>query len=508
MTKRIVFFLIFPTLAWAVPIDWHGTFGVDTTLINNYTRLKQSGNGGDDPYPGDQGNHKIPLTEGQNTTASWQSYLFKLTPIIIINDSATIKGELSSGYARGGFLGDGMSQSQTPGMGNTLYPYNFPDSDNALVLNKFFVELYSDTATYKIGRHDSHFALGSIVNSGGNNWDRFSSVRDGITLDVKLGNFFISPYWAQISSSDSLTGATNITEYGIQLNYKNNARDVSFGFLYNTKTNADFHSLMKSGIHNSNICYDNDDSTIPCNDENAVRKEDPLHPIKGADITITDLFFQKKLQDFQIALEIPLINGSLGPLFGDDRGNTNYNAKAIIFESSYQFNPKWSLLFNAGHVTGDDGSGQFAAMYLHPNYHVANLLFRYNLFAVSNNERNIYDSYLTNTRYLKLAGEYTAPKWTWNWAIIKAWALTTAKKQQSAFNHLTNKRFVAQLDQSDDLGLEFDINFQYKWNSAININGSLGYLFTGDYWKFTNNPKNENTTKNSYTLQLQTAINF
>ena len=499
MTMRIViFFLIFPSLSWAVPIDWHGTFGVDTTLISDYNG-SSADPGPNSPLLGNGGSQTIPFPEGSESSASWQSYLFKLTPIIIVNDSATIKGEISSGYARGGLLGDGMSQSQTPGMGNALYPHNFSDSSNALILNKFFVELYADTATYKIGRHDSHFALGAVVDAGEKNWDRFSSVRDGITLDVKLGNFYLSPYWAQISSSHSLTGASNIKEYGIQMNYKNVAKDVSFGILYNRKTNADFHSLMKSGISNEYTCKDDE----PCTEK--------LSSIRKADVTITDFYFQKKLQDFHFALEIPLVSGSLGTIFGDNR-NINYKAKAIIFESHYQFNPKWAVHLNAGHISGDGGKGgQFEAMYLNPNYQVANLLFRYNLPAVSNSKLNVYDSYLSNTRYFKIEGEYAAQKWTWNWALIKAWALTTAKPGNKSFNHLTNKRFdtdPAVKSQSDDLGLEFDLNFKYKWNSAISVNGSFGYLFTGDYWKFTNDPNEDHSTSNAYVLQLQTALTF
>ena len=482
--QTLAFLIIFPTISWAVPIDWHGTFGVDTTLINNYTRVDSKGN-----QPSESsGTQEIPLADDRDSGASWQSYIFKLMPIVIINDSATFKGEISSGYARGGRLGDGMTQSRNLGMGNALYPHNFSDEKNALILNKFFVELYADTATYKIGRHDSHFGLGAIVNAGNESWDRFSSVRDGITLDVRLGNFFISPYWAQIS--DTLS-EENIKEYGIQLNYKNIARDVSFGILYNRKTNADNQSLMKTGINNN---YEDDEET--------------LDSIGGADVIITDFYFQKKLQDFSVAVEVPLVNGSLGQLFGDGH-DINYTTKALIFESSYQFNPKWSLHMNVGQVSGDSGdNGQFGAIYLNPNYQIANLLFRYNLAAVSEKNRNVYDSYLTNTRYLKIMGGYSTQKWLWNWAIIKAWALESAKVGQKSFNHQTNKRFNARQSQSDDLGLELDMNFKYQWNSAISVNGSFGYLFTGDYWKFTNDPSINHNTQNSYVLQFQTAVTF
>ena len=498
--KFLAFSIILPSLSQAIPIDWHGAFGVDITQIGNYNRLDQSSNAENINY----GSQEVLSPEGGDSNASWGSYLLKLAPIIIINDVATFKGEISSGYARGGILGDGMSQSLDLGMGNALYPHNFPDKGNALILNKFLVELYADTATYRIGRHDSHFGLGTVINAGNDDWDRFSTVRDGITLDVQLGNFFIAPYWAQISSSDSLSGNTNVKDYGIQLNYKNVPRDVSFGILYSSKTSADFHSTMKTGIKNR--CLDTENKEVPCNDENT---EEDLLPIRGADITITDFYFQKKFHDFQFALEIPLIDGTLGNLFGKEQGEVGYKARAIIFESSYQISPKWSLQLNAGEVSGDSGKErQFEAMYLHPNYKIANLLFRYNRAAVATKGRNAYDSYLTNARYLKLAGEYAAQKWTWKWAFIKAWALTTAQAEKVSFNHQTNKRFEAKQDQNSDLGLEFDINFKYQWNSDISINGSFGYLLTGDYWKFTNDPGFGPNTKNSYALQLQTAVSF
>ena len=277
--------------------------------------------------------------------------------------------------------------------------------------------------------------------------------------------------------------------------------------LYNRKTNADSHSLMKSGINNECFKTTNGKEKDNCDDKQSNGIE-ALSSITGADVTITDFYFQKNLRNFQFALEIPLVSGTLGNLLSDNH-ETNYKAKAIIFESNYQFNPKWKFGVDLGQVSGDSGKlGQFEAMYLNPNYHIANLLFRYNLHAVSQNSRNVYDSYLTNTRYLKIMGEHSTQKWTWNWAIIKAWALVTAQTGQISFNHQTNKRFNAQQNQNDDLGLEFDVNFKYQWNSAINISGSLGYLFTGAYWKFTNNPSTNNDTQNSYAFQLQTALSF
>ena len=503
MFRLFLFVLIFlPKAVFSLPIDWHGVFGVDTTLINNYNRIEPR----DESADGNDGSQEISLGDVAHTNASWQSYLFKLIPVLIVNDAATIKSELSTRRPRGGRFGDSMFQSGNPGMGHALYPHNFAGTDNALLVNRLFVELYADTATYRIGRHDSHFGLGAILNSGEETWDRFNSIRDGITLDVRLGNFFISPYWGNVNSKDSLTRATKTKEYGVALLYKSIEQDVSFGFLYGKKQNAASGHGFKTGIR-----INNDDSDDSGDSNNSDDSSDNLTTLGKADVKVTDFYFQKGFGDFGFSVEIPLIDGVMTHLLQDHQ-EANYKGRGIIFESHYKMNPKWTAYLYAGRVSGDNGSNSsFEAMYLHPNYKIANLMFRYNLAAVSQPDGengNIYDSYMTNIRYLKLAAEYSKEKWRWNLAFIRAHADTVAQKGNISFNHSTNKRFEAVSDQSNDLGTEVDVNFNYQWNSNIYIKGSLGYLITGEYWSFTNDPNINNTVKDTYALQLGMGIDF
>lgn len=147
-------------MAYSLPIDWHGAFGVDATLIDNYRRIKSTT---DNSTPGSE---EVPLAAGSHANASWQSYVFRLNPVIIVNDSASLKGELSSGYGRGGHFGDDATQNQEANtFGNALYTYNQSSGTDSIVLNKFYMELYSDTATYQIGRHSFHWGLGALINS-------------------------------------------------------------------------------------------------------------------------------------------------------------------------------------------------------------------------------------------------------------------------------------------------------------------------------------------------------
>lgn len=462
-------------------MDWHGAFGVDTTVIESYRRVDQNTS-----TTGNLGTQEVPLAPGNHATASWQSYLFKLSPTVIVNDAASFKAEINNGYGRGGRLGDSPDKRKdtTETFGNALYHYNnsFPGADNKLALSKFYMELYSDTATYLIGRHEVNWGLGAVFNDGDQTWDRHSSTRDGITMKVKVGNFYFEPYWAKMDSISNYTAAADTRQYGVGVLYDNVDRDMAFGFLY---------SIFKTSKSNSSPTFDIGSGSRPVSDTN---------------VKLLDLYFKKTLGDYNFKVEVPLFSGEIGDIYG--AGSTKYKAKAIIFESTYTFGPLWKSGINAGSVTGDDGGqSSFEAMYLNPNYQIAYLLFRYNLNAVSSNTQNIYDSYVSNAKYLKWFGQYQSEKWTWDAAIIYALASEKANLGKTAFNHSTNKAFTAAAEQSDELGVETDLGFKYKWNKEVAIGGGFGYLFTGDYFAF-NNTATPLKVKNSMVLQLNTSIDF
>jgi hypothetical protein len=85
--------------AMALPIDWSGVFGADTHMLSNTCKSAD-----DITKPVGARNGTQGITSDCN--ASFQTYVFKLNPQIIVNDAVTLKGELSSGYTRGGFAGD------------------------------------------------------------------------------------------------------------------------------------------------------------------------------------------------------------------------------------------------------------------------------------------------------------------------------------------------------------------------------------------------------------------
>jgi len=472
--------------AYALPIDWHGVFGVDTTMIDNYRMIKST----TDNSGSSNLSQEMPLASGNDTDASFQSYIFRLNPHLIVNDSATFKAEFTSGYGRGGRLGDDSASSgnTSNNFSHAYYTSNTSTGNNSLVINKLFMELYSDTATYVIGRHSANYGLGAIQNGGDNVWDRHSYVRDGITMKVRLGNFKVEPFWAKIDSTGSFTKSTKTKEYGIALNYDNVDKDLGFGLLY-TKKQSNQMSGFGRGANTGSI-------------------SSPSSASLGAtDIKLTDIYFKKGFGRFKLEIEVPILSGDLGNVYATS-ANSKIKAQAILVASRFQVTDKWTVGLHGGKVSGDDGSPTtFKGMYLNPNFKVANILFNFNPLAISNIAGSIYDSSVNNTTYLKLAGMYESENWGWNAAIIYAKADEAAKAGQPAYNHLTHQFGTAAANQDDSLGTEIDLGFNYRWNESVAIGGDFGYLITGDYFGF-NDTATPNEVDNTFMLQLKTAISF
>lgn len=477
---------LIPMVSQALPIDWHGSFGVDSTLISDYRRIKSKA-----ANSSDAGSQEVGLDAGKKDSASWQSYVFRLAPTMVINDAATFFGELTTGYANGGYLGDSPEtdlKSSSTGNGNTpLYTQNKARAQS-LNVKKAYIELYSDTATYDIGRHSTEWGLGALYNNGNEVWDRHASSRDGITMKLKIGNFHVSPFWSK-HSNPGYTDYSNIKELGASLLYDNKERDIAFGLLYVKKSSSAGDAFYQSNI--------------------ALGSSTPI-ALGESDVTITDLYLKKIFGKFDATVEVPLVSGDLGKTSATNTV-TSYSAKAFLLQTNYKLTDLWNLGFDAGQVSGHDGSAsKFGALLLNPNFQVANLLFRYNIAAISGatDAASVYDSYITNARYFKLRSTYSTEKWTFDSAVIYARALEVAKAGAVSYNHTTNKLFNANLAQDSSLGMEFDFNAKYHWNKEISIAAGLGYLFTGDYFSYTNEASKPNEAKNSLLLQINTAVTF
>ncbi len=478
--------------AMALPIDWHGSFGVDSSRINTYRMTDSLGlNSGND---GDQ--RILDLGEGSAENASFQSYLLKLQPSLIVDDSVTINSEITTNYGRGGYLGDSSSKqggdaasvAGTPSVGsnygNALYFQNSTEGETLLV-NKFYMELFADTATFVLGRYTKHWGLGALFNEGDEMWDRHVSIHDGVDIKFKIGSFYITPHWGKISTGATQLATDDVTDYGFSILYDNVEKDMAFGVLF---------SKRKSKQYAVDYAYSGDSGAA----------------LGITNVKIWDIYLKKIFGSYSVAVEVPFVSGDLG-FVKEAQQQTNYKATAVILENSFEISERWTFGLDLGQVSGDSGgAGKFEAMYLHPNYQIAYLMFRYNLENISSGSGSMHDSYITNTRFLKFYGKYFAENWSLYGAFIYGMAMETAQGGGNlAFNHEKNRSFTSNLAQADDFGYELDFGFDYNWSANVVIGAQLGYFFVGDYYQFTNDVNTPaQKLSNSYLTSVKVSVNF
>ncbi|HXH32003.1 MAG TPA: hypothetical protein VNJ01_14430 [Bacteriovoracaceae bacterium] len=440
------------------------------------------------PTPGPR-NGTQAIANGDNE-AIFQTYIFKLNPQIIVNDGVTLKGELSSGYIRGGFAGDN-SANNLDGSGNNSYFFTTPAQSSALNVNQMYMELYADTALIRIGRMSRHYGLGMVFDSGTDPWDRFFTMYDGIEAEMKIGNFSLIPHYAKISSRNDgaeegspASGSFDVSELGVIAKYDNKNRDLVASVLY-----------AKRSSERKNALYHATEPTT-----GSFNRGD-------TEVTVIEPFISKRWNKLKLSAEATLQSGEYGNVY-DATISSKLNAQAFLLEAKYELNPKWETAILAGQVSGDDGSSnKFEATYLHPNFHIADLMFRYHYPSFNEGNKSVFDSSITNAQFLRIAGNYKTDKWTWRGAFIFATAMETAKAGLS-YHHEENYRFNSTADQADELGYEFDFGFDYQWNPNVTIGGYYGYWFVGDYYAFSNDPAGELSIEDVHGGGLRATLEF
>ena len=481
--QTIIFtlFLLSLNQAEALPIDWQGNLAFDWTNLSNGRFIEGTGQNSTN-----FGSQEISNNSFENNEATFQSYIFRLNPIIVVNDSVIIKSEISNGFARGGFLGD----STTTNFGDETHPgryYNsVPSGSDSLVLNYLYTKIYGSTATYTVGRHPVHWGLGAILNNGDERLSRFLSIRDGLTAEIKLGKFVIKPFIARSFTNDSRSAESHQREYGGSLLYHSIESELKLGIFYSNITTGDQETQRQGDITNTGT----------------------LTSFGGGTLKLTDFYFEKSFNKIKISAEVPIFSGTIGNIFQDNQ-TANYDSKAFVVESIYKYNDQWSLSVNLGMIEGEDGnSSTFGATYLHPAYQIANVLFRYNREAIWNNQENIFDSSINNTNYLNLGIRHLDGPSTWNLSFTYATANEVAKaSDNNAYNHTTGRVFNPTLDQSSDLGMEIDLDYSYKLNSEVDLDLNLGYFIPGDYFAYTNEAA-LNTVENSFLIKFGGSVKF
>ncbi len=453
---------------YSAPIDWKGTLAFDSNVIKDVRRT------GDDctAAAGSQ------CINPEEDNARFQTMILKLNPNLVINDAVTVKGELSTGSGRTSRMGS-ATQVDSDSSGAAL-PGTSPftqTTSSTLQVNQLYAELYADTALYRVGRFSKHFGLGAVINSGNNTWDRFYTGYEGIEAQLKLGKLHLTPMWAKLHTNNSPNGKYDSYESSISMLYDNPNKNVKFGIYYSLREMTSNDTLYGTGAQSTNLI---------------------------------DVFVSKEWEKFSIGFEAPMLSGEINDFYNTT--SADYDTNAFILETKYALNTKWDVGVNAGQIKGDDGTSKnFEAMYLHPNYKHSYLMFGYNYQALMDSLQNsgdMFNASMVNATYANLYAHYNSDEWTWRFSALWAKANEVAKAGEQFFDHDYRELVVANADQSDDMGYELSVAFDYRWNPNVTFEAHLAYHFVGDFYAFDNNASNELNTSNVMGTGMSLAINF
>ncbi len=279
--------------------------------------------------------------------------------------------------------------------------------------------------------------------------------------------------WAKLHTSDNPNGRYDSYETSISALYDNPNKNFKFGIYYSVKE---------------------------------VQSSDTLYGTGSQNVNLIDVYFAKEWEKFSFGLEIPMLSGEVSNLYGTD--DADYDANAYILETKYTLNSKWKVGINAGMIKGDDGeTSGFEGMYLHPNYQMSHVMFKYNYVGFMDNTYDVHNSQLTNMTYAQLFFHYNQEEWSWDLSMMWARANEVASNGDDFYDHSRKALVTATEDQSDDLGYEVNIGFDYQWNPNVVFSGNLGYHFVGDYYAFTNTDE-DLSLSNVMSSGMKLSINF
>lgn len=457
-------FTLCTTELFAIPVDWKGMVGFDShTLIDIKGNSGVCTTGGGSQCVGSDNQH-----------ARFQTSFLSLRPQFLINDTVSFFAELSVGAFRGEFLGQDASYndslfSQSQAGASTL---NFTQS---------YLELYSDMGLIRVGKFSKHQGLGVLINGGDNFWDRFPTIYSGFEADFFLGKLKVTPTWAKIASpqndqfqsSSPYSNKYDVNELGLQGTYDDDLKGLTFSFYYANRTGQSSQQLYGSNTGSQ-------------------------------DLTLIDIYLKKSFEKLSLALEVPMITGKVGRIYNTSTAE-DIQSYAYIFEGEYLASESWKVGFGAGLISGEDGQDDVSAMYLHPDYQVARIMGRYNRAAFQSSGQNPMSSGLSNMTYLKLKSESLGDSLDWIFSFVWARANEVAQAGSQAFNHESKQFFTANFDQSDDLGMELDLEFRYRWSEMISFTGYYAYYQLGDYFAFSNASNNldlKNITATGLSLEV------
>jgi hypothetical protein len=489
--------------AYGLELDWSGQFWSEFNYVHNYSL--DNGGSPTDPTRVGQGGYYIDSAGSRD--ASFQNLFLRLRPKVVVNDNIYIKSEIWFGDPIYGIFGNAV-----PYQIDQRQYYSSQSRGSTLSAQRFWGEFLSDVGTFQVGRVPLHWGLGIVWNAGDNLWDRYMSTGDGVRWIAKFGSFSFIPSFILNSTGNTIGGACvfnaagtcvpqggigGVSDYSLVFKYENTEDDLEIGV----------NVLRRLGGGGQDP---NGGVLAP-----GAKPESTA----GMNFITYDLFARKKLNTLTLGAEVPITNGNLG--------QANYSTVAIAGEADWKPNDTWNFLLKAGYAPGqpsftDSTLADYKAFYFNPNYHIAMIMFNYQLanFAGPQTLNNPnarasalaspYDNPIVDAQYISVSSQIKPwEKWTIRPLLAYAVAPKTAANGEKFFNYWTRSIETNNTgkSQGSSLGWEFDLGLTFQWDEYFQFSLDNGLFFPGSFYAFSNTPT-ENATNVVFATSVRIGVNF
>lgn len=346
--------------------------------------------------------------------------------------------------------------------------------------SQLYLKINQEYGQILLGRAPFEFGVGMTYSAGNGEFDHFYHNRDMFAYKIQVGDVVMMPVLTRTDDVDFAQGQSS-NSTGFLLQYENkDARSVIGAFKEDQKGTASTNSFPTFG------------KTI------ATRTD--------WNVSRTSVFLSRGWDFMNFRLEGGFVEGATGLIEQATSKEIELNAYGFAMELDFpRPESKWSYSAKLGIASGDDPSTTAYEGYIFSkNYDVGMLLFnhrlgQYDIFGTSpakssalNNSQSADDEALSNAYFVAPKVSYVVnDRLTWNNTLVFAQILNNAQNS---------------LASAKDLGLEWDTELVYKYNSNVTWVNQLGVLMPGKAWKYGSNTEYENAT--TFGFASKAAISF
>jgi len=443
--KVVLAGLMFTPSAFAISIDWTGTYRFEYTEIDrpSLSSIKQRKSYGLNTL---NLGAKIVASDGFNIVSRFD---------VFPNQNPAYRNS-NVGALYGGGLPRSPSADADGSRTNTLSQ----NQESSIVrVSQLYLNVNQENGSLLVGRAPVHFGLGMTYNAGLNPFDHWFSSRDLLAYKFIVDDFYFMPAFAKVYSGDAQQG-NEINDQILNFEYNNKETGALIGLWHQTRKSSD----------------QSNDTVEPGTPKFSGTKQSAFST------QTVNFVLGRSWEKFGFKVEASFLTGETGVYTAGEEIKVNAYGIASEF---YFPNPesKWDFKLRAGMASGDDPTTtQYEGYQFNRNYDVAMLLFNHRLgkrdFLTTNLIKDttnldvgnsVDDEAIGNTMYLSPTVNYQ-----WNDKVDVRNTLTYAQLMVNGTNAL---------DFQKDLGLEWDLEVVYRPRERVQWINQFGLLLPGKAFK-------------------------